>query len=282
MKKRFFLDKIAIEKQKSEIKMTEEVALRRYEDFLIGKKDFQLKSPSFVEKKVNIKKGTVDEIDMLRDAKLSKEKDALAIIRYAITGILGWTPDEAFYYFNEKTLKALKLEQVCKHIEFPKDLKPKVDYWWYIYKAFPAQVKYNPNERVLNLYRQMMKNEIKHFPKGVFEGQEGSDKLNLILHYFITENIPASTIEDLYDAFGNRAEAVKFLKEGKLYHAYKDKYSSPLDWLHDSLGEDANNLYYRFQQFNELFPKVEKELKAKKKLKGKKAKSSQQIDYVNN
>ena len=82
--------------------MTEEVALRRYEDFLIGKKDFQLKSPSFVEKKVNIKKGTVDEIDMLRDAKLSKEKDALAIIRYAITGILGWTPDEAFYYFNEK------------------------------------------------------------------------------------------------------------------------------------------------------------------------------------
>jgi len=37
----------------------------------------------------NIKKGTVDEIDMLRDAKLSKEKDALAIIRYAITGILG-------------------------------------------------------------------------------------------------------------------------------------------------------------------------------------------------
>ena len=272
MKKRFFLDKIAIEKQKSEIKMTEEVALRRYEDFLIGKKDFQLKSPSFVEKKVNIKKGTVDEIDMLRDAKLSKEKDALAIIRYAITGILGWTPDEAFYYFNEKTLKALKLEQVCKHIEFPKDLKPKVDYWWYIYKAFPAQVKYNPNERVLNLYRQMMKNEIKHFPKGVFEGQEGSDKLNLILHYFITENIPASTIEDLYDAFGNRAEAVKFLKEGKLYHAYKDKYSSPLDWLHDSLGADATNLYYRFQQFNELFPKVEKELKAKKKLEGKKNK----------
>lgn len=262
--------------------MTEEVALRRYEDFLIGKKEFQLKSPSFVEKKVNIKKGTVDEIDMLRDAKLSKEKDALAIIRYAITGILGWTPDEAFYYFNEKTLKALKLEQVCKHIEFPKDLKPKVDYWWYIYKAFPAQVKYNPNERVLNLYRQMMKNEIKHFPKGVFEGREGSDKLNLILHYFITENIPASTIEDLYDAFGNRAEAVKFLKEGKLYHAYKDKYSSPLDWLHDSLGENANNLYYRFQQFNELFPKVEKELKAKKKLEGKKAKSSKQIDYVNN
>ena len=278
MKKRFFLDKIAIEKQKSEIKMTEEVALRRYEDFLIGKKDFQLKSPSFVEKKVNIKKGTVDEIDMLRDAKLSKEKDALAIIRYAITGILGWTPDEAFYYFNEKTLKALKLEQVCKHIEFPKDLKPKVDYWWYIYKAFPAQVKYNPNERVLNLYRQMMKNEIKHFPKGVFEGREGSDKLNLILHYFITENIPASTIEDLYDAFGNRAEAVKFLKEGKLYHAYKDKYSSPIDWLHDSLGEDANNLYYRFQQFNELFPKVEKELKAIKKLEGKKAKSSKQIE----
>ena len=262
--------------------MTEEVALRRYEDFLIGKKEFQLKSPSFVEKKVNIKKGTVDEIDMLRDAKLSKEKDALAIIRYAITGILGWTPDEAFYYFNEKTLKALKLEQVCKHIEFPKDLKPKVDYWWYIYKAFPAQVKYNPNERVLNLYRQMMKNEIKHFPKGVFEGREGSDKLNLILHYFITENIPASTIEDLYDAFGKRAEAVKFLKEGKLYHAYKDKYSSPLDWLHDSLGEDANNLYYRFQQFNELFPKVEKELKAKKKWEGKKAKSSKQIDYVNN
>lgn len=36
--------------------MTEEVALRRYEDFLIGKKDFQLKLPSFVEKKVNIKK----------------------------------------------------------------------------------------------------------------------------------------------------------------------------------------------------------------------------------
>lgn len=233
-----------------------ETALRNYEDFLVGKKKLVLKAPAYIDSRLSYEKGTVEEIDRERDIRNSKEADALAIVRYAITSILGWTPEEAFHYLDETTMKSLKLDYVSKYIEFPKHINPKKDFWWIVYKAFPTQIKYNPNELILDMYKKVVKRELKHFPKMIFEGGEGIERLHLVLHYYITSNIPANSIEDLYEAFGKRTEMIRKLKEAQLYYAYKNKFATPLDWLHDSLGEDGDNFQYRFHQYMDIFKTV--------------------------
>lgn len=242
-----------------------EVAIRNYEDALIGRRRFSLKIPGYLEKKPIKEKGTFEDLERARDIQASKENDALAVVRYAITNILGWTPQEAFVFFNKEVMQKLKLDQACKYIQFPRDLSPNSDYWWIIYKAFPTQVSYEPYQRVLNMYKRLLKGEIKHFPRNVFDGTEGAEYLNSLLHYFISENIPANTVEDLYDAFGHSANIVKELKKAKLFYAYKNKFYSPLDWLHSSLEDESNSLYYHYQQYMDVFEKTSQNIKQKKK-----------------
>lgn len=254
--------------------MVVETALRNYEDFLVGKKKLVLKAPAYIDSKTAYEKGTVEDIDRERDIRNSKEADALAMVRYAITSILGWTPEEAFYYLDETVMTSLKLDYVAKYIDFPKFINPKKDFWWVVYKAFPTQVKYNPNQLILDMYKKVLKREIKYFPKMVFEGGEGIERLHLVLHYYIASNVPANSIEDLYSAFGKRTEMIKRLKDGQLYYAYKNKFATPLDWLHDSLGEDGDNLQYRFYQYVDAFKTVAatKKVKARTTTREKKKK----------
>ena len=242
-----------------------EVAIRNYEDALIGRRRFSLKIPGYLERKPIKEKGTFEDLERARDIQASKENDALAVVRYAITNILGWTSQEAFVFFNKEVMQKLKLDQACKYIQFPRDLSPNSDYWWIIYKAFPTQVSYEPYQRVLNMYKRLLKGEIKHFPRNVFDGTEGAEYLNSLLHYFISENIPANTVEDLYDAFGHSANIVKELKKAKLFYAYKNKFYSPLDWLHSSLEDESNSLYYHYQQYMDVFEKTSQNIKQKKK-----------------
>ena len=242
-----------------------EIAIRNYEDALIGRRRFSLKIPGYLERKPTREKGTFEDLERARDIQASKENDALAVVRYAITNILGWTPQEAFVFFNKEVMQKLKLDQACKYIQFPRDLSPNSDYWWIIYKAFPTKVSYEPYQRVLNMYKRLLKGEIKHFPRNVFDGTEGAEYLNALLHYFISENIPANTVEDLYDAFGHSANIVKELKKAKLFYAYKNKFYSPLDWLHSSLEDESNSLYYHYQQYMDVFEKTSQNIKQKKK-----------------
>ena len=242
-----------------------EIAIRNYEDALIGRRRFSLKIPGCLERKPTKEKGTFEDLERARDIQASKENDALAVVRYAVTNILGWTPQEAFVFFNKEVMQKLKLDQACKYIQFPRDLSPNSDYWGIIYKAFPTQVSYEPYQRVLNMYKRLLKGEIKHFPRNVFDGTEGAEYLNSLLHYFISENIPANTVEDLYDAFGHSANIVKELKKAKLFYAYKNKFYSPLDWLHSSLEDESNSLYYHYQQYMDVFEKTSQNIKQKKK-----------------
>lgn len=242
-----------------------EIAIRNYEDALIGRRRFSLKIPGYLERKPTKEKGNFEDLERARDIQASKENDALAVVRYAVTNILGWTPQEAFVFFNKEVMQKLKLDQACKYIQFPRDLSPNSDYWWIIYKAFPTQVSYEPYQRVLNMYKRLLKGEIKHFPRNVFDGAEGAEYLNSLLHYFISENIPANTVEDLYDAFGHSANIVKELKKAKLFYAYKNKFYSPLDWLHSSLEDESNSLYYHYQQYMDVFEKTSQNIKQKKK-----------------
>ena len=226
--------------------MTAEVALRIYEDYLLGKGNLTLKVSGLFEMKGDIIKGSLEEIEREQEIKMAKEADALAIVRYAVTKILGWTPSEAMEHINKDVVCSLKLEPLIKYIDFPSELS------------------YNNTEHIVEIYKKILNGELKNFPTGIFHGPEGIEKLTILLHYYITNNIPASQLDDLYKVFAKKSEAIKMLKEAQLFYAFDSQYATPLDWLHDSLGEDGDVFLYQYYQFMDLFNQNESSKKLKR------------------
>lgn len=245
--------------------MPYEIALRRYEDYLLGKCSFMLRGPALIEKESTYEGEGNEYLKEVREQKIAdaKEEDALAIVRYAITSILGWEPQEAMTSLDASIMKQLKLDKIMTYVQYPKDLNKSKDYAWMVHKAFPDETIYDLNQQVLEMYSRLKQSEIKRFPKRVFEGPTGMEKLAILLNEFISTRIPASTIEDLYEFFGNSGRANEELKDAKLYYAYRDYYNTPLEYLHESLGESCDTFLYHHYQYMGVLEEMEKELNKK-------------------
>lgn len=241
--------------------MPYEAALRRYEDFLLGKSNFMLKGPSFVEKESDLDGEGNEKARLKREQRVkdAKEKSALAIVRYAITSILGWTPDEAMGSLTYEIMQQLKLDRIISYIQYPKDLSRKKDVSWMVHRAFPHETDYDIKTQTLDLYRRLMRGEINRFPKHVFEGPNGIEKLAILLSDFITKNIPASSIADLYHFFGDSGAANAALKEHQLYYAYRDYFNTPLEYLHESLGDSGDDFLYHYYQYMSVLEEMQRE-----------------------
>ena len=244
--------------------MANEIALRKYEDFMLGKSPFMLKGPSFIEQESTYD-GEGNEYERRqREQKIkdAKEDDALAIVRYAITSFLGWSPEDALFSLTPEIMEQLKLDKINAYIQYPKDLSKSKDVAWMVHKAFPDDTSYNLKDQVLEMYDRLKRGEIDRFPKRTFEGTYGIEKLTILLMDFITKNIPALSIDELYAFFGNSGEANEILKKVKLYYAYRDHFNTPLDYLHESLGDSGDAfLYYHYQYVN-VFNDTKSEIKS--------------------
>lgn len=232
--------------------MAIDVALRAYEDYLLEKKKFSLKSPAHT-KKAELPLDEEDEYHRQNEIKLAKEADALAVIRYAITGVLGWSPGKAFEEFDGDVADSLKLKPLIKYVQFPRNLSPSKDYWWIISKIFPSQVEYNKENRALEMYKRVLRGEMGQFPKTAFDTEADSGILDKLLHYYISTRLKVTNKEDLYELFSQKSKAVAVLKEAQLYNVYKSRYRSPLDWLHVSLGNEGDDFLYQQGQFMEMY-----------------------------
>lgn len=244
--------------------MSLEIALRKYEDFMIDKSSFMLKGPSFVSQE---SEHANEEIKRKRDQQIkdAKEEDALAIVRYAVTDILGWTPEEALYGMNEEIMKQLRLDKIITYVQYPRDINKNKDYAWMIHRAFPKETSYCPKDQVLEMYKRLQNSNIDRFPKRVFVGNNGIEKLSVLLNDYISKNIPAFTISELYEYFSKFGEANKALRKAKLYYAYKDFYNTPLEYLHEALGENSDNFLYHHYQYLNTLTEMRKELKKQEK-----------------
>lgn len=247
--------------------MSTESALRKYEDYLLGKTTFSLKGPDDIEKEPVYDGSDSEEMKMERKRKiaLAKEKDALEIVRYAVTKILGWTPQEAMESVNADIINQLKLDKIIAYIQFPKNLSRKRDFTWVIHKAFPRETRYDVAEQILQLYERVKTGNQKRFPKRAFDGEDGSLKLAILLKDYISKNLPARNVTELYDFFGNCGKANIKMHEAKLYYAYRELYETPLDYLHESLGSEKDEFLYGYYQYMTALGEIRKNKRKRKK-----------------
>lgn len=247
--------------------MSAQAAIRAYDDYVAGNGAFSLSGPSDLslgEKKYKPRDDIEKEAmfrQRVKNRKMSeaaKEQDALCIVRYIVTKILGWSPQDALDHMTPELAKKVSLDMLMRYVSFPPHI-PKDDMRWVIHKAFPAETRYNETEQLYEVYRRVLSGQQQRFPKNLFDGEDGLYRLGLVLKTYISQNIPANSVRELYERFHEPAAGWKILTQAKLFHVTRQPYDTPLDALHDALGTEGIPFYYNYYQCIAVFKAVEAE-----------------------
>lgn len=261
-------------------------AIRKYDQYLMGNESFTLKGPYNIETipayGTDNKGGDPLDISAMERKKkenaakaaMAKEKDALAVVRYAVQCLLRWSPQDAAEHLTPEIIQMLRFDEVAKYVIYPPDLSKSDDrasgYRWLLHRAFPSEVGYDIKFHALSIYDQVRTGKLNQFPRYLFRGPDSKKKLAIMLCDYISRNIPAYDMEDLYRRFSNPIEGARILKKASLYYAYKEMFESPILYLHFSLGDDGDPFLFNYYQFADVERAMEAERKAEEKEKKKK------------
>lgn len=171
--------------------------MTEYDDILIGKKHkiSEFQGPYNIPSKQN-------------------ELTALSIIHYAISGVLGWTPEEALKRFDDYIIEEMHLERVINYITYPVEMegdKP----LYILSRLYPKVIRISQRQAVEKLYVDVLHGKEKQFPRDYFIGMEGFQRYCICLRMLFIEYRPVKNIEELYEVVLS-AEGRKFLANHRL------------------------------------------------------------------
>lgn len=238
--------------------MSAQTAIRRYDDFIMGKSPFYLQASAGKEDMRPTEDDGSEEARkrkalQKKRADMEKEKDALAIVRYIVKDLLGWTPVEALEHITTEKGRQYRMDVLLKYIDCPMEVRKLEDYQWVISRAFPAETKgrYDGTEQLLKLYGMVESGQLKKFPRNFFTGEDGIRKAAILFRNYVSKSIPVNSIEDLYRIFSDSAKGWKILRDAHLYYEVAPSYSLPIDFLHDSLSmsSEADDFVYSVYQY---------------------------------
>jgi len=175
------------------------------------------------------------------------------IWRYAITNLLKWTPEEALLYLNYDIVRSLKLHFTFEALGIDPKTTYIADYRYILQHAFPGEIHYDINveaveeyEKMINIAKWRNNNINFKYPKGFFDGIEGTQRANIIMNYAVKTFLSFMPLDEQYAFFADSANARRWLEEKKLDLALKYTYHTPMEYFHESLplGERDNLFYY--------------------------------------
>lgn len=191
-----------------------------------------------------------------------KRHGALSVFRYIIKDLLGWTPQDAIVGLNQHVAKQMHIDLLMTYIDLPKDVLPDVDYDYLVHVAFPKEIPYKPEEKIIRNYKLVLQKVKPRFPKNYFNRiMGGYMRARCVLAYAIDQNIPINerSEHDLYQLFAEPARIMPLLKSWKLNNVCKSLYeNNPLRYLHDTLEEsETGEFLYNFHTFMKLYRETE-------------------------
>lgn len=211
---------------------------------------------------------TIDSRSKFTANYISKQADehyALHLLRYVFEEMLDWDPIVTREYLSGELIDKLKLRVVANSIQFPPELNPKTDYFYFAWKMYPDMVHVSRRELTLNVYEKVLQGKLLKYPKGFFLKLHGEVNKAICLNYAIEQYLHPNSIEETYKFFADKKKAVQFLTKYRMVDIYREQYSDPLDLLHDCLNSSQKDeLLYQFYKFNNAL-KEEMHLAAKNK-----------------
>ena len=102
----------------------------------------------------------------------AKQKDAIHVMVYVITGLMGLTPEEALVQFEvpgraREYIEKWKLEKVLEYIRLPPGIR-KDNYRYLFSVIFPGKITYDEDDQTLEVYRRVLEGEIPKYPRNFF------------------------------------------------------------------------------------------------------------------
>ena len=225
-------------------------------------------------------------------SELHAKQNAKEILKFAVEKLLKWSPEEMLQRFDGSVIQKMKLQDILTYIPFPVELDRNTDYYYYAYYLYPKKVVFDTKQSVIYTYRKilasyLLKDKKKNFdtiqnsvlkekllqdkeyadmvrkgcflykfPKEYLNENDGAVRAGICLQYAIKEFYQFKQIPELYAMFANKSQAQKKLEEHKLGTVCSDFFSSPLEYLHQSLPESQKDdlLYSYLQFFQKIFP----------------------------
>ena len=192
-----------------------------------------------------------------------REKNALAVFKYAIELFLGWQPYVAKERLRKSIVREMHLSKMLDYIEFPVELDPEQDLDYVLSLLYPKKVLITKEEKVLRYYERLLEQKDRYFVRGYFSESDAREKACICLRYVLNNHSKSKSIDQLYQMFSNsrgktsKGESAEnsgqaYLKQFKLDHIALDLYENKLDFLHDALPDSQKNnylyLYYKFRE----------------------------------
>ena len=186
--------------------------------------------------------------------KTERVEKCVAMIQYAVTYILGWTPETAVEHMTPGIMRQLRLDYlVTQYLSDDMDagviLDEDIDY----IMSYVFDLPFDRKKILLRMYDRIRRGEINRFSPNLFDGEEGQNRAAYLLGRFIAENFAFSSIADLYARFSDKGKIDRQLKAVNLYTA-STRYQNPLEYFHLSLSQDErDDFLYNFYQYMNAF-----------------------------
>ena len=255
-------------------------AVYDYIDFLLDKKSFYLRGPADMDtipKQSDYNMDDPRERLMFGNEKIKyreriedyKQEQALQIMAFVITRLMELTPEEALNQFEipgeaEKYIEIWKLDKVMEYIRFPPGLR-RNNYRYLFSLVFPDIIHFDEKEQTLYVYRQVLNGSLSRFPRNFFR-RKARNKLCTMLLEYISLNIRVQSSEQIYDMFRDPVEGNKILKSAKLFSAYREFFSSPLEFAHLMMLQidEEEPVLYNIYSYMLSYNAMEREVRSKK------------------
>ena len=178
------------------------------------------------------------------------KKEVGNVWRYAITELLGWTPEEALKNLNNEIVDRLLLNKTFCGLNFDREHSYISDYRFILQYAFPEKIRYDSYVETIAEYEKFAKlgkwahdpSNAKQ-PKRFFSDGDGNQRASWCLRYVTDLYMGDMTIEEKYKFFADEEKAMEWLKGKALYRAMDYLYGTPLPYFHAASLEKDPFLY---------------------------------------
>ena len=187
------------------------------------------------------------------------EKKALAIIKYAIEDLMGWSVDKTINEFDEDVMEVMKLDKLMHYIDFPIEVDTG-DINYILSRLYPNKVNISAENlieeaylRVLNADDEDAEGSARQFPREYFTGSVGFKRFCYCVKYLIDNFMVMESVEDIYKFFES-PKGKRFLYDKRL-KVPADQFSiNMLDVIHYITSNDPDSeLYYiYFKYLNQI------------------------------
>lgn len=171
------------------------------------------------------------------------------MLRYIFPYYLKWTPEQVRDCLTPAVIRAMKLEPLINRIPAPPEINRETELYFVAWYLYPQTRNVSRSELIIKVYMDVVEERISKFPKNYFDGNDGYVRARLLLLVMIREFLAFESVEEMYAFFGSD-EGRKAISKYKLTVPLRELYSSPLDYLHDSLTEEQRDdrLYQKYKQ----------------------------------